>query len=326
MAGHVKRLLEGHAGEVEVVALVDPSRASIERLVGRQPAVADVPRFEDHRQMLDAVRPDAVEISTPHTLHYQHIVDSFAAGPHVLTEKPMVCEVDHALDVIRRSRELQKVLLVSYQRHFQPLFRYIKDQIDAGELGRGAVHHRPAEPGLVPGHQGQVAQPALPLRRGPAQRLGQPPAGHPALDHRPRRRGGALLPGGFPGRGGHQHGHLPALPQRGPGDALHHRERPWRDVGRHHHLRQKGSIYYRTSGQRGEPARFQQRWFDRQDVLSEPPLPPASDPDTNFIDAIKGRAEVQSPGHCGLRVIELTEAAWRSARTGQVAEVRQAQA
>ena len=81
MAGHVKRLLEGHAGEVEVVALVDPSSASIERLVGRQPAVADVPRFED-RQMLDAVRPDAVEISTPHTLHYQHIVDSFARrGP-----------------------------------------------------------------------------------------------------------------------------------------------------------------------------------------------------------------------------------------------------
>ena len=39
-------------------------------------------------------------------------------------------------------------------------------------------------------------------------------------------------------------------------------------------------------------------------------------------DAIKGRADVQSPPVCGLRVIELTEAAWRSARTGQPAEVQ----
>jgi predicted dehydrogenase len=44
-------------------------------------------------------------------------------------------------------------------------------------------------------------------------------------------------------------------------------------------------------------------------------------PDRNFIDAIRGRDEVQVPPICGLRVIELTEAAWESARTGQPAKV-----
>ena len=36
-----------------------------------------------------------------------------------------------------------------------------------------------------------------------------------------------------------------------------------------------------------------------------------------FIDAILGRDQVQVPPECGLRVIELTEAAWASAASGQ---------
>ncbi|HEY0867369.1 MAG TPA: hypothetical protein VGE01_08325, partial [Fimbriimonas sp.] len=36
-------------------------------------------------------------------------------------------------------------------------------------------------------------------------------------------------------------------------------------------------------------------------------------PDQNFIDAIQGKAECESPFECGLEVIRLTEAAWKSA-------------
>src|SRR5690348_3792831 len=102
MSGHVKRLVGEHADEVEIVGLADPSEASIERLVEANPAVASVPRFRSHTELLSATKPDAVEISTPHTLHYQHIVDSLQAGAHVLTEKPMVCDVQQAVDLIRR--------------------------------------------------------------------------------------------------------------------------------------------------------------------------------------------------------------------------------
>jgi predicted dehydrogenase len=38
-----------------------------------------------------------------------------------------------------------------------------------------------------------------------------------------------------------------------------------------------------------------------------------STPDQNFIDAILDRAECESPFECGLEVIRLTEAAWKSA-------------
>ncbi len=38
--------------------------------------------------------------------------------------------------------------------------------------------------------------------------------------------------------------------------------------------------------------------------------------DRNFVDSILGRDEPQTPAICGLRVMELTEAAWESARIG----------
>ncbi len=324
MTGHVKRLVEGHADEVEVVALVDTNDASIANLVQRNPSVADLPRFTSHQEMLASVRPDAVEISTPHTLHYQQIVDALQAGAHVLTEKPMVCETEQALDLIRRSRELGKVLLVSYQRHYQPLFRYIKDQIAAGELGtiqyvtglqnqdwyRGTKGKWRSQLALSGG--GQLNDSGSHLLDIILWTTGQSVAAVHCFQEdfegevdintaiSLRFRGGAM-------------GTLSII-GNAPGGM-------WEDITI---FGSGGSIYYRTAGVRGETVRFQQRWFDRPDVVTEPALPEASDPDTNFIDAIKGRAEVQSPATCGLRVIELTAAAWRSAATGQVAEVHQA--
>ena len=324
MSGHVKRLVEQHASAAELVALVDPSTASIDRLVERNPAVADVPRFESHRQMLDQVRPDAVEISTPHTLHFQHIMDSLDAGAHVLTEKPMVCEVEHAQRVIDRSRELGKVVLVSYQRHYQPLFRYIKQQIDAGELGDIQYVQGLQNQNWYNGTKGKWRS-QLSLSGG-----GQlNDSGSHLLDILLYTTGLSVeqvhcLQENFEGEVDIN----TAINLRFSNGALgtisivgHAPGGMWEDIT---FYGSKGSLYYRQSGMRGEPHRFQQRWFDRADVVTSPELPAGSDPDTNFLDAIQGRAAVESPPECGLRVIELTEAAWRSARTGQPADVRRA--
>ena len=51
-------------------------------------------------------------------------------------------------------------------------------------------------------------------------------------------------------------------------------------------------------------------------------LPGSTSPDRNFFDAILGRDEVQVPPVCGLRVIELTEAAWASAESGRPVKVK----
>jgi predicted dehydrogenase len=46
------------------------------------------------------------------------------------------------------------------------------------------------------------------------------------------------------------------------------------------------------------------------------------DPDKNFVDSILGKAEPQTPALCGLRVAQVTEAAWESARVGKPVKVK----
>ena len=86
MRGHIRRLTA--LPEVEIVGLVEPAAANVQAVREQYPQLAAVPVFDNHPAMLAAVKPDAVEISTPHTLHAQQILDSLDAGCHVLCEKP----------------------------------------------------------------------------------------------------------------------------------------------------------------------------------------------------------------------------------------------
>ena len=60
-----------------------------------------------------------------------------------------------------------------------------------------------------------------------------------------------------------------------------------------------------------------------EDILLPRPAGGGASPAHNFIDAIQGRAEVQAPGVCGLRVAQLTEGVYASRASGRPAEVAQ---
>jgi predicted dehydrogenase len=60
--------------------------------------------------------------------------------------------------------------------------------------------------------------------------------------------------------------------------------------------------------------RGEDRILPRSAAGGKPPL-------QNFIDAVRGEAEVQAPPVCGLRVAQLTEAAYASALSGQPEQV-----
>ena len=87
--GHIGLVLE--MKECEVVALCDSSEASLDAARERYTDTAALPHFTDYKKMLDSVEMDAVQISTPHTLHFEQIMASLDKGLHVLSEKPMVC-------------------------------------------------------------------------------------------------------------------------------------------------------------------------------------------------------------------------------------------
>jgi len=121
---------------IELVAIADPSEAALEAAFDQVEGAKKLPTFTGHKEMLDEVEMDAVMISTPHTLHYEQIMDSFAADLHILCEKPMVCNTEDARSVIDTWKKSGKVMCVSYQRHTTAAFRYCQEKIASGEMGK----------------------------------------------------------------------------------------------------------------------------------------------------------------------------------------------
>ena len=132
--GHMTRLKQIKG--VEIVALSDPSDQALEATFKAHPELKGLPTFSDYRDMLEQVEMDAVEISTPHALHYDQIMDALDAGKHVLCEKPMVCTTEQALLVVEKVHSSGLVMGISYQRHFMGPYRYCRERILSGEAGK----------------------------------------------------------------------------------------------------------------------------------------------------------------------------------------------
>ncbi|WP_224269485.1 Gfo/Idh/MocA family protein [Haloprofundus salinisoli] len=95
----------------------------------------DVPTYESYEELLDAEDADAACIVTPHTLHYEQARACLDRGVHVHLEKPMVTDLGHARDLRKRADEADLTLAVGYQRHVDWRFRKIRRLIDEGAIG-----------------------------------------------------------------------------------------------------------------------------------------------------------------------------------------------
>jgi UDP-N-acetyl-2-amino-2-deoxyglucuronate dehydrogenase len=109
---------------------VDPVRAA---------ATAErygVPPFADHRQLLEATRPDVVHVCTPHHQHVPVAIDCLDAGVAVLVEKPVAHTVAEADRLIAAAREHPDVKAgICLQNRYNAATRAARALLDSGELG-----------------------------------------------------------------------------------------------------------------------------------------------------------------------------------------------
>ncbi len=306
---HMRRLAD--VPEAEVVAFAEPSQEAMARMAEDYPEVSTRPVFSDYRDMLAKVELDAIEIHTPHTLHYEQGMAVLGAGLHLLMEKPMVCSTRDAQALIKAAKG--KVLMVSYQRHFQGPYVYIRDQVQGGALGEvqyvaalQAQNWRRSQKGkwrqvmaLSGGGQlndsGSHLIDILLWITG----LGVDTVSAMIENYDCEVDIDSALTFSF------ENGAKGTMSIVGDSPMWWEEFSVWGS---------RGVILYRNGqilqGQHGE-----------RDLKEITDFAPDSNPDRNFVDAILGRDEVKVPPECGLRVIELTEAAWRSAELGRPVRV-----
>ena len=130
---HAKQMLAEK--NVEIAAIADPNAHNRELFLTTF-NLSSVEQFADHQDMLENIALDAVVVCSPHTLHKQHVVDALEHQLHVLVEKPMACSEEESSLLIDLAKQKGKVLQVSYQRHFEPTFLYIRNAIEEGVIGK----------------------------------------------------------------------------------------------------------------------------------------------------------------------------------------------
>ncbi|RAP75237.1 Gfo/Idh/MocA family protein [Paenibacillus montanisoli] len=130
---HARQLLE--LTEAEIKAVADTSSGNREKFLEKF-SLNGVLQFSDYQEMLEQADIDAVVICSPHTLHFEQAQAVLRKGLHVLIEKPMTCSSEEAEQLIRTAEQSGKIMQVSYQRHFQPEFLYIRNMIASGEIGK----------------------------------------------------------------------------------------------------------------------------------------------------------------------------------------------
>ncbi len=92
--------------------------------------------FDQAEGMLDAVRPDAVVVSTTAPSHCQYVCAAAAAGArYILCEKPMASSLEECDRMIAACRAVGAKLAVNHQMRFMEQYTNIKGLIDAAEFG-----------------------------------------------------------------------------------------------------------------------------------------------------------------------------------------------
>lgn len=121
--------------EMDGVTLAGVASRSLERAeaVARE---YGVPAFAGADALLDAVRCDAVAVATPDHLHAAPVLSALRAGAHVLVEKPLATTLDDAHAMIAEASSRGLVLQVNYSQRGVAEYVWMKEQVEAGVIGR----------------------------------------------------------------------------------------------------------------------------------------------------------------------------------------------
>jgi len=92
--------------------------------------------YEDFDRIADDDRVDAVYNVLPTGLHLEWTEKSFAAGKHVLCEKPMALSVAECEQMIAASEASGKKLMIAYRCHFEPFNLRAMELMREGAVGK----------------------------------------------------------------------------------------------------------------------------------------------------------------------------------------------
>ena len=121
-----------HTPGFELIAVVDP----IESRGAEATAKWGVPSFVQLADLLAQRTLDLVVIASPTLLHCPQSLSCFAAGTHVVCDKPATSSVDNFDQMVAAATSAQRHLIIYQPARFEPEILTLKSILHRGVLGR----------------------------------------------------------------------------------------------------------------------------------------------------------------------------------------------
>jgi predicted dehydrogenase len=137
----------GFGAQVHLPALAALPSFEITALCGRDIAkvetIADIYDirhvFTDYHDLIACPEVEAITIASPPALHHATAIAAFAAGKHVLCEKPMARSATEAREMARMAETSGVTAMLGHEFRFTPARARMKELIDEGYLGTVAL-------------------------------------------------------------------------------------------------------------------------------------------------------------------------------------------
>ncbi len=118
--------------EAELISVCDVDKSRFDDLYIEKGVVFT----DDFQQILNNASIDVVSVCVPNYLHKEFTVRSLSAGKHVLCEKPMAMNTIECGEMIEASDSNDKLLFIVKQNRYNPPVKAVKEIIENGTLGK----------------------------------------------------------------------------------------------------------------------------------------------------------------------------------------------
>ncbi|MBI4023382.1 MAG: Gfo/Idh/MocA family oxidoreductase [Verrucomicrobia bacterium] len=140
---HFKAARNIKGGKVTAICTRDPKKLAgdwrgVQGNFGGGGGVQDLNGIRKHADMRDLFADkgvDLVDICLPTPLHRKAALAAFAAGKHVLLEKPIAASLAAADEMLAAAKKARRHFMVAQVLRFFPEFRYLKHAVESNEHG-----------------------------------------------------------------------------------------------------------------------------------------------------------------------------------------------
>lgn len=149
----VRHLLADAKGNVTVAAVFDPDKAAMERFC-TDLKIEGAKLCESSTEAINTPGVEWVMVFSPNVYHKQHVLEAFAAGKHVFSEKPLATTIEDCQAIFDAHQKSGKLFATGFVLRYAPIYRRAKEILDSGKLGR--IMTIEANENITPAHGGYI--------------------------------------------------------------------------------------------------------------------------------------------------------------------------